>query len=229
MNDLDQYYKVLELLPGASREEISQAYKDLAFIWHPDRIPKDNPRLLQKAEQKIKEINQAREQLRSIQPRGQNQNVQQKHTQHRNTQQQNTQYRNTQQQNTQHKHTQHKHTQHQNTQQQNTQQQHTQHQNTQQQNTQQQNTQYRNTQYPNTQYPNTQYRNTQYPNTQHKTPSHRRQTHKHPATLLKPLQENMLAIMQEILQGPIQMRPATNRRRLRHLSLTAKLRRKLPI
>ena len=64
MNDLDQYYKVLELLPGASREEISQAYKDLAFIWHPDRIPKDNPRLLQKAEEKIKEINQAREQLR---------------------------------------------------------------------------------------------------------------------------------------------------------------------
>ncbi|MBD0342723.1 MAG: J domain-containing protein, partial [Microcoleus sp. Co-bin12] len=101
MNDLDQYYKVLELLPGASREEISQAYKDLAFIWHPDRIPKDNPRLLQKAEQKIKEINQAREQLRSIQQRGQNQNVQQKHTQHRNTQQQNTQYRNTQQQHTQ--------------------------------------------------------------------------------------------------------------------------------
>ncbi|MEG4309033.1 J domain-containing protein, partial [Microcoleus sp. AT10_D2] len=126
MNDLDQYYKVLGLLPGASREEISQAYKDLAFIWHPDRIPKDNPRLLQKAEEKIKEINQAREQLRSIQPRGQNQNVQHKHTQHKHTQQQNTQ---------------HKHTQQQTTQQQNAQ-----YRNTQQQTTQQQNAQYRNTQ-----------------------------------------------------------------------------------
>ena len=79
MNDLDQYYKVLGLLPGASPEEITQAYKDLAFIWHPDRIPKDNTRLHQKAEEKIKEINLAREKLRSIQPRGQNQN-----TQHRN-------------------------------------------------------------------------------------------------------------------------------------------------
>jgi hypothetical protein len=39
----------------------------------------------------------------------------------------------------------------------------------------------------------------------------------------------MLAIMLEILQGPIQMRLATNRRRSSHLSLTAKLRRKLPI
>ena len=158
MNDLDQYYKVLELLPGASREEISQAYKDLAFIWHPYRIPKDNPRLLQKAEEKIKEINQAREQLRSIQPRGQNQNVQHKNTQHQNTQQQNTQ-----QQNTQHKNTQHQNTQQQNTQQQNTQYQNTQYQNTQPQNTQYQNTQYQNTQYRNTQYPNTQHQNTQPP------------------------------------------------------------------
>jgi len=23
-------------------EAVNQAYKDLAFIWHPDRIPKDN-------------------------------------------------------------------------------------------------------------------------------------------------------------------------------------------
>jgi hypothetical protein len=38
----------------------------------------------------------------------------------------------------------------------------------------------------------------------------------------------MLAIMLDILQDPIQMRLATNRRRS-HLSLTAKLRRKLPI
>jgi hypothetical protein len=39
----------------------------------------------------------------------------------------------------------------------------------------------------------------------------------------------MREIMLEILQGPIQMRPATNRSSSRHLSLTAKLRRKLPI
>jgi len=57
-------------------EAVNQAYKDLAFIWHPDRIPKDNLRLQQKAQEKLKEINQARDQLRSILPSGQNQNAQ---------------------------------------------------------------------------------------------------------------------------------------------------------
>ncbi|NET59420.1 MAG: DnaJ domain-containing protein [Symploca sp. SIO2E6] len=66
MNNLDQYYRLLELEPGASLEEVNQAYKDLAFIWHPDRIPEDNHRLRQKAEEKLKEINLAREQLRSL-------------------------------------------------------------------------------------------------------------------------------------------------------------------
>ena len=65
MSDLNQCYKVLGLEPGASPEEVNQAYKDLAFIWHPDRIPEDNLRLRQKAEEKLKEINHARDQLRS--------------------------------------------------------------------------------------------------------------------------------------------------------------------
>jgi curved DNA-binding protein CbpA len=68
MNDLDHCYKVLGLLPGASKDEVNQAYKDLAFIWHPDRIPADNHRLKQKAQEKLKEINQARDKLRSIKP-----------------------------------------------------------------------------------------------------------------------------------------------------------------
>lgn len=68
MNDLDKYYKILELEPGATLEEVNQAYKDLAFIWHPDRIPKDNIRLQQKAQEKLKEINEARDRLRSFKP-----------------------------------------------------------------------------------------------------------------------------------------------------------------
>ncbi|MBV8886443.1 MAG: pentapeptide repeat-containing protein [Chroococcidiopsidaceae cyanobacterium CP_BM_RX_35] len=67
MNDLDQCYRVLGLRPGASIEEVNQAYKDLAFIWHPDRIPPDNSRLQQKAQEKLKELNQARDRLRSLQ------------------------------------------------------------------------------------------------------------------------------------------------------------------
>ncbi len=66
MSELDQCYTVLGLEPGASPEEVNQAYKDLAFIWHPDRIPEDNLRLRQKAEEKLKEINHARDQLRSM-------------------------------------------------------------------------------------------------------------------------------------------------------------------
>lgn len=66
MDELNKYYQVLGLSPGASLEEVNQAYKDLAFIWHPDRIPTDNPRLQQKAQDKLKEINHARDQLRLI-------------------------------------------------------------------------------------------------------------------------------------------------------------------
>ncbi|MFN3361720.1 MAG: pentapeptide repeat-containing protein [Pseudanabaenaceae cyanobacterium] len=64
-------YQVLEVFPGASWEEINQAYRDLLFIWHPDRIPRDNYRLQQKAEAKLKELNQAREILRSYTCTGQ--------------------------------------------------------------------------------------------------------------------------------------------------------------
>jgi curved DNA-binding protein CbpA len=64
-NDLDHYYRILGLEPGASLEEMNQADKELAFIWHPDHLPDDNQRLRQKAEAKLKEINQARDELRS--------------------------------------------------------------------------------------------------------------------------------------------------------------------
>ena len=60
MKDLSHYYRVLGLEPGASLEEVNQAYKDLVFIWHPDRIPQDNERLHKKAQEKIKEIKAAK-------------------------------------------------------------------------------------------------------------------------------------------------------------------------
>ena len=66
IQNLEQYYKILGLEPGASLDEINQAYKDLAFIWHPDRLPQDNRRLIEKSAAKLKEINQARDFLRSL-------------------------------------------------------------------------------------------------------------------------------------------------------------------
>ncbi|MEG4802244.1 J domain-containing protein [Microcoleus sp. ARI1-B5] len=62
MGDIDRCYEILEIEPGASLEEIKRAYRDLAFVWHPDRFA-HNDRLQQKAEQRLTEINLAYQQL----------------------------------------------------------------------------------------------------------------------------------------------------------------------
>ncbi len=62
MYALEHYYSILELEPGGSLEEINQAYRDLAFVWHPDRYT-HNPRLQQKAEAKLQAVNEAHEHL----------------------------------------------------------------------------------------------------------------------------------------------------------------------
>jgi hypothetical protein len=49
---------VLALRPGASAVEIKGAYRDLVKVWHPDRFGSD-PRLREKAENKLKQINEA--------------------------------------------------------------------------------------------------------------------------------------------------------------------------
>jgi uncharacterized protein YjbI with pentapeptide repeats len=64
MSELERYYRILELEPGATLDEVNQAYKDLAFVWHPDRMPQDNLRLQEKAQKKLQEINEARDKLR---------------------------------------------------------------------------------------------------------------------------------------------------------------------
>lgn len=63
--DIKRYLEILELQPGASMDELNQAYKDLVNIWHPDRFS-NNPRLKQRAEEKLKEVNQAYEALKPV-------------------------------------------------------------------------------------------------------------------------------------------------------------------
>jgi preprotein translocase subunit Sec63 len=57
--------EILGLKPGASQDEVNQAYRDLVNVWHPDRFV-NNPRLQKKAEGKIKEINAAYEYIKSF-------------------------------------------------------------------------------------------------------------------------------------------------------------------
>lgn len=62
--DIKKCFEILELDRSASPDEIKQAYKDTANVWHPDRFP-SNPRLQQKAEEKLKEVNIAYDTLKS--------------------------------------------------------------------------------------------------------------------------------------------------------------------
>jgi hypothetical protein len=55
---------VLGLGQGASLEQVKEAYRDLTKVWHPDRFGSD-ARLQRKAEEKVKEINRAYENLGS--------------------------------------------------------------------------------------------------------------------------------------------------------------------
>jgi hypothetical protein len=60
--DLKNCYKILEIRQGASLPEIKQAYRDMIGIWHPDRYAQ-NPRLHEKATEKLKELNVAYNEL----------------------------------------------------------------------------------------------------------------------------------------------------------------------
>lgn len=63
MDDIRVCYELLGLKPGVSEKEVKQAYRDLVKIWHPDRFGSD-PRLQQKAQEKLKEINNAYEKIK---------------------------------------------------------------------------------------------------------------------------------------------------------------------
>ena len=59
--------RILEVEPGASLEEIKQAFRDQAKVWHPDRFANDI-RLQKKAEEKIKQISLAYRRLCGLSP-----------------------------------------------------------------------------------------------------------------------------------------------------------------
>ena len=64
---LDDCYRLLDLDPRATEEEIRRAYRDLTKVWHPDRFGHDAA-LRRKAEEKLKAINEAYETIRAARP-----------------------------------------------------------------------------------------------------------------------------------------------------------------
>ena len=60
--DPTKAHEVLGVKPGISNRELKAAHRDLAKVWHPDRFLHD-PRLQEKAQEKLKEINEAYERL----------------------------------------------------------------------------------------------------------------------------------------------------------------------
>ena len=57
-------HQVLGVPLGASRQEVSQAYKKLAFMHHPDRVAGMGPEAREYSEERMKEINVAYSELR---------------------------------------------------------------------------------------------------------------------------------------------------------------------
>ncbi len=62
-NTLEQAYKVLEITPDATDQEVRAAYRRLALKHHPDRVATLGEDVRKAAEEKFQEINNAKEQI----------------------------------------------------------------------------------------------------------------------------------------------------------------------
>src|ERR1700759_2605790 len=58
-------YRILEIKPGATLEELKHAYHELMKVWHPDRFEHDSG-LMRKALEKTTQINLAYERLKVV-------------------------------------------------------------------------------------------------------------------------------------------------------------------
>lgn len=61
----EKCFEILGISSHASSDEVKQAYRDLVNVWHPDRFS-HNDRLRKKAEEELKKINLAYEEIRQF-------------------------------------------------------------------------------------------------------------------------------------------------------------------
>lgn len=62
--ETDKYYKILEVSPDASNEEIKKAYRQMAIKYHPDKVQHLGEDIRLAAEQKFKMVNEAYERIK---------------------------------------------------------------------------------------------------------------------------------------------------------------------
>ena len=62
-NTIDAAYKVLEIDPTASDDEVKAAYRKLALKHHPDRVASLGEDIHKAAEEKFRQINEAKDQI----------------------------------------------------------------------------------------------------------------------------------------------------------------------
>lgn len=61
-SDPKDWFRTLDLAPSATIDEVKRSYRELAKVWHPDRFAHD-PSLLRKSHEKMKQLNEAYQQL----------------------------------------------------------------------------------------------------------------------------------------------------------------------
>ena len=63
IKDTESSYKVLEILPSASAEEVKKAYRNMAKKFHPDKLQSKDPALIKGAQEKFQEVQKAYESI----------------------------------------------------------------------------------------------------------------------------------------------------------------------
>ena len=65
VKETDSAYKILEVLPEASDEEVKKAYKKMAIKYHPDKVSYLGEKARKAAEEKFKNLSQAYEKIKT--------------------------------------------------------------------------------------------------------------------------------------------------------------------